>query len=82
MRSLPTSLAAMVVVAASTPAFALNPQPLPPGRAVVQTHATEPPDPCAAFKTKKAHAGCMAGRRVHHPAMAIGSQSSGAGAGK
>jgi hypothetical protein len=48
MRALILSLSLLGAAAASTSAFALNPQPLPPGIYAPRFngHTPEPPDPC------------------------------------
>ena len=56
MRKALLFLAALVALATSAvPAFALNPQPLPPG-----VHAYEPPDPCLKYHNQRARARCYA----------------------
>ena len=57
MRTILLSLAALIALASSAPAFAanLNPQPLPPGM-----HAAEPPDPCLKYHSRRARARCHA----------------------
>ena len=59
-------------VLALSPAFALNPQPLPPGVHQPQPEPNvrrdEPPDPCRQFHTARAHARCVARHHSHAPA--------------
>ena len=56
MRKALLFLATLFALATSAvPAFALNPQPLPPG-----IHAYEPPDPCLKYHSQRARARCYA----------------------
>jgi len=52
-----------------SPAFALNPQPLPPRVHPPQSEPNvkryEPPDPCRQFHTARAHARCLARHHSH-----------------
>ena len=69
MRHAFIALAALAGSALSTSAFALNPQPLPPG-AHAPSHGSpsisEPPDPCLGVRGV-AHARCLQRHQRLHP---------------
>ena len=78
MRYLSIVLCALAGAACAAPAFALNPQPLPP-----EVYSYEPPDPCVKLHDRRAHARCIARyNSSFHKLGAVGSQTGGAGAGK
>lgn len=64
MRSMLVSLAALTAIAGGAPAFALNPQPLPPGLCAQDApHCLEPPNPCLQYRAhRQAYARCL---RLH-----------------
>ena len=61
MRALILAITLLGAATAASSAFALNPQPLPPGNhAHGGPHSFEPPDPCLQFHRRTALARCRA----------------------
>jgi hypothetical protein len=74
-------LIALAAAALAAPAFALNPQPLPPGRAAATGAAMGPVDPCRGM-TGNSRIRCVQRHFKLPPPHRIGSSSSGGGTGK
>ena len=83
MRYALIALTAVAGFAVAAPAFALNPQPLPPGARLSRNSTSGPPDPCRGM-SGNGHIRCL--QRHQHlpqkPPLAGSSNTSGAGAGK